>query len=153
MQKFEYALQLSFFPLIDGPFFLSLDTTHFYGSQFSFHYISKRQPVSCDLKLDLMFCLDFEKIRSERWRKIQFYGQNWTRIEWLDRIHRSFLNSKVHVFWEGHKIVYRKVASSNTSRLKAHAGFFRLLIKGILDNSVTFWQKVDFLISNATRTI
>ena len=26
---------------------------------------------------------------------------------------------------------YRKVASSNTSRLKAHEGFFRLLMKGI----------------------
>ena len=28
---------------------------------------------------------------------------------------------------------YRKVASSNTFRLKAHAGFFRLLMKGIFD--------------------
>ena len=28
---------------------------------------------------------------------------------------------------------YWKVASSNTSHLKAHAGFFRLLMKGILD--------------------
>ena len=31
------------------------------------------------------------------------------------------------------KTDYRKVASSNMSRLEAHAGFFRLLIKGILD--------------------
>ena len=30
-------------------------------------------------------------------------------------------------------INYRKVASSNTSRLEAHAGFFRLLMKGIID--------------------
>ena len=29
--------------------------------------------------------------------------------------------------------VYRKVASSNTSRLEAHAGFFRLLMKGIFN--------------------
>ena len=29
--------------------------------------------------------------------------------------------------------IYRKVASSNTSRLEAHAGFFRLLMKGIFD--------------------
>ena len=29
--------------------------------------------------------------------------------------------------------VYRKVASSNTSRLEAHAGFFRLLMRGIFD--------------------
>ena len=29
--------------------------------------------------------------------------------------------------------IYRKVASSNTSCLEAHAGFFRLLMKGIFD--------------------
>ena len=29
--------------------------------------------------------------------------------------------------------MYSKVASSNTSRLEAHAGFFRLLMKGIFD--------------------
>ena len=28
---------------------------------------------------------------------------------------------------------YRKVASSNTSHLEAHAGVFRLLMKGIFD--------------------
>ena len=28
---------------------------------------------------------------------------------------------------------YRKVVSSNTSHLEAHAGFFRLLMKGIFD--------------------
>ena len=33
-------------------------------------------------------------------------------------------------FW---KIMQRKVASSNTSRLEAHAGFLRLLMKGIFD--------------------
>ena len=31
---------------------------------------------------------------------------------------------------------YQKVASSNTSRLEAHAGFFRLLMKGISDPNV-----------------
>ena len=30
-------------------------------------------------------------------------------------------------------INYHKVASSNTSRLEAHAGFFKLLMKGIFD--------------------
>ena len=30
-------------------------------------------------------------------------------------------------------LIYRKVASSNTYRLEAHAGFFRLLMKGIFD--------------------
>ena len=34
---------------------------------------------------------------------------------------------------------YRKVASSNTSHLEAHAGFFRLLMKGFLSLcTVTF---------------
>ena len=40
---------------------------------------------------------------------------------------------------------YRKIASSNTSRLEAHVGFFRLLMKGVFGPK----QKVDFLISNA----
>ena len=30
-------------------------------------------------------------------------------------------------------IRYREIASSNTSHLGAHAGFFRLLMKGIFD--------------------
>ena len=29
--------------------------------------------------------------------------------------------------------IYRKVVSSNTSYLEAHAGFFRLLMKGVFD--------------------
>ena len=32
--------------------------------------------------------------------------------------------------------MYRKVASSNMSHLEAHAGFFRLLMKGIFDPNV-----------------
>ena len=28
-------------------------------------------------------------------------------------------------------LIYRKITSSNTSRLEAHVGFFRLLMKGI----------------------
>ena len=38
-------------------------------------------------------------------------------------------------------LAYRKVASSNTSHFEAHAGLFRLLMKGIFDPYV---QKVDF---------
>ena len=34
------------------------------------------------------------------------------------------------------KYKYRKVTSYNTSRLEAHAGFFRLLMKGIFDSYV-----------------
>ena len=45
---------------------------------------------------------------------------------------------------------YRKVASSNTSRLEAHAGLFRLIMNGIFDPYVLdLLTKVDFLISNA----
>ena len=32
------------------------------------------------------------------------------------------------------QIAYHKVSSSNMSRLEAHADFFRLLMKGILNN-------------------
>ena len=41
---------------------------------------------------------------------------------------------------------YRKVANSNMSRLEAHAGFFRLLMKGIFDPYVlwTFDTKLIF---------
>ena len=43
--------------------------------------------------------------------------------------------------------MYCKVASSNMSRLEAHDGFFKLLMKEIFGPYVTFWKKVDFLIS------
>ena len=48
-------------------------------------------------------------------------------------------------------INYRKVASSKTSRLETHAGFSKLLMKGIF-NPYVLWplKKVDFLISNAS---
>ena len=39
-------------------------------------------------------------------------------------------------FCLGIQTKYRKVASSNTSRLEAHAGLFRLLMKGIFDPNV-----------------
>ena len=41
---------------------------------------------------------------------------------------------------------YRNVASSNTSLLEAHAGFFRLLMKGIFDPYV-LWPFDKKLIS------
>ena len=46
---------------------------------------------------------------------------------------------------------YSKVASSNTSPLEANAGFFQIVYEGDFWSlcTVTFWQKVDFLISNA----
>ena len=50
-----------------------------------------------------------------------------------------------------HFYEYRKVASSNTSRLEPHAGYFRFLMKGIFDPYVLwpFDKKVDLLITNA----
>ena len=44
---------------------------------------------------------------------------------------------------------YRKIASFNTSRLEAHVGFFRLLMKGIFGPYVL--GPFDFLISNAVN--
>ena len=45
---------------------------------------------------------------------------------------------------------YRKVASSNTSRLEAHAGFFQIAYEGDFQFlcTVELLKKVDFLISN-----
>jgi hypothetical protein len=43
-------------------------------------------------------------------------------------------------------VTFRKVGSSNKSHLEAHAGFFRLFMKGIF---YPYVLKVDFLISNA----
>jgi hypothetical protein len=52
------------------------------------------------------------------------------------------------------KVITRRRACAlykYTSRFEEPAGFLKLLMKGILNpyiNTVTFWQKVDFLISN-----
>ena len=45
-------------------------------------------------------------------------------------------------------MVYRNVASTNTSRLEAHAGFFRLLMNGDFQSlfTATFRQKFDLIV-------
>ena len=48
--------------------------------------------------------------------------------DWPEEIKPYILDEKLQVRW-----IHRKVASYNTSRLEAHAGFFRLLMKGIFD--------------------
>ena len=47
---------------------------------------------------------------------------------------------------------YNKVASSNMSHLEAHAGFFQIAYEGDFLSlcTLSFWQKVYFLISNAS---
>ena len=45
----------------------------------------------------------------------------------------SISRAKFHAEKRGVVVTYHKVASSNTSRLEAHAGFFRLHIEGIFD--------------------
>jgi hypothetical protein len=45
--------------------------------------------------------------------------------------------------------IHGKIVSSNTSHLEAHAGFFRLFMKGILDPYVLCDLLTNFLISNA----
>jgi hypothetical protein len=56
----------------------------------------------------------------------------------------SFMTFNQNIFAETWCYEYRKVASSNTSCLKAHAGFFRLLgMKGIFDPYIIYFcQKV-----------
>ena len=51
-----------------------------------------------------------------------------------------------HAMFIGLVNEYRKVASSNTSRLEAHDGFFRLLMKGIF-NPYVLWPFDKKLIS------
>ena len=46
-------------------------------------------------------------------------------------------------------MTYHKVASSDTSHLEAHAGFFRLLMKGIFDS---FKKKLIFQLLTRVRT-
>ena len=68
----------------------------------------------------------------------------------IEHVQRTWtLSSKYYIAKSS--FTYRKVPISNTSRLEAHAGFFILPLKGIL-NPYVLWlfdQKVDFLISNA----
>ena len=55
-------------------------------------------------------------------------------------VFRKYLQTSLDFFWRKKKThpvaTYCKVESSNTSRLKAHAGFSRLLIKRIFDPCV-----------------
>ena len=57
----------------------------------------------------------------------------------------------MHKYYVSKLLKYCKVASSSMSRLEAHAGFFQIAYEGDFWSlrTVTFWQKVDFLISNA----
>ena len=59
----------------------------------------------------------------------------------------NFLPIDCKDFWTK----YRKVVSSNTFCLEAHAGFFQIAYEGDFRSlcTVTYWQKVDSLISNA----
>ena len=49
---------------------------------------------------------------------------------------------------------YRKIANSNTSRLEAHEGFFRLLVKGIFHPYVLspFDKRLIFYLVMRIRT-
>ena len=60
--------------------------------------------------------------------------------------------NKVHLRLEYQILKYRKVVNSNTSRLRAHAGLFRLLMKEIFDPYV-LWQKVVTRIRTRDYTV
>ena len=59
-------------------------------------------------------------------------------------------NVLVSFDWQMSLLKYRKVASTSPSCLEAHAGFFRLFMKGKFDVYILwpFGKKVDFLIIN-----
>ena len=59
-------------------------------------------------------------------------------VKYNDKVSVKFLIFGIVIFFNrgrdlkfGAPLRYRKIASSNTSRLEAHIGFFRLLMKGI----------------------
>ena len=78
-----------------------------------------------------------------------------TKLHWLKQLGFYVINLVSRILWSSLKrnkyLAYRKVASSNTSCLEAHADFFQIAYEGDFRVlcTVTFWQKVDFLISNA----
>ena len=54
-------------------------------------------------------------------------------LEYLQPLFIPSFDSRLQVLEHLCFVTYRKVKSSNTSRLEAHAGFFKLFIKGIFN--------------------
>ena len=65
---------------------------------------------------------------------------------------RQFIKSTDSNIWVWEKNIYRKITSSNTSHLEAHAGFFRLLKKGIF-NPYVLWLFDKKLISKLVMRV
>ena len=87
-------------------------------------------------------------VKIRNWEFMKLCGES-TKINKLNDSHSIIF--VIHRFWSSKTIIlhtYCKVASSNTSRLEAHAGFFRLLMKGIF-NPYFLWPFHKKLISNA----
>ena len=61
------------------------------------------------------------------------YSAHKVWISFQNFAHEGNRRLKYYLKERPSKLSYLKVASSNTSRLEAHAGFFRLLMKGIFD--------------------
>ena len=74
---------------------------------------------------------------------------NWRHLSPLKCQAQNWHDMYVLILIDSFPIIYRKVASSNTSRLEPHPGFYRLLMKGIFDAYVLwpFWKQI-FLICN-----
>ena len=85
------------------------------------------------------FYLDFVMLWISFFYKVSLYHLE----SWLCFLERQKVTLMVFIKPNLHK--YRKVVSSNTSRLEAHAGFFKLLMKGIFDPYV-LWPFVKKLI-------
>ena len=78
-------------------------------------------------------------------------GTLHTKIAFTNRVKSIFLFSENPASHTSLRNTYRKIASSNTSRLEAHVGFFRMLMKGTFGPYVLwpFDKKLYFLLSNA----
>ena len=108
---------------------------------------SERISAYCDL------CHHVDDDPHHHWcRKLLRHTQSWwqvfsrdqTRVVW--NCQTTSLESYHFTLLTDVNIIYCKVASSNKSRLEAHAGFFRLPMKGIFDPYV-LWPFSKKLIS------
>ena len=91
--------------------------------------------IKIDNLVSTAFLLQYKVYEGLEFPKIKF---GTTRL--------NLLLKKMFLGWKCLENEYFKVATCNTCCLEAHAGFFRLLMKGILNSycTKTFWQKVDF---------
>ena len=115
--------------------------------------IETRQPLFLAGSHNQSCCGEVEAILNRTSCEVKTEGWASERREHLKLPIQSFILSQNFILSLDHlQFINCKIASSNTFRLEAHAGIFWLLkYEGHFWSlcTVTVWQKVDFLISNA----